>query len=179
MPAVSQESKQAHRSHCALMTDPNSPYPKKLSLLLGALPFLVTFTHVLVSPYTKVEESFTLHAVHDVYAHGADYKSWDYVQFPGAVPRSFVPSLLIALMNWPMVKLFTALGVVKTKLGVQILGTSADYSRAEQGEVWCQSADNQYGWDCACTIVPSSTSCVTLLLSDMARPRGSGSCCSA
>jgi hypothetical protein len=117
--------------------------------------------------------------VHDVYAHGADYKAWDYVQFPGAVPRSFVPWLLIALMNWPMVKLFTVLGLVKTKLGVQILSKSRTHNRDEQGEVWCQSADYQYGWDCACSIAPSSTSCVTLLLSDMARPRASGSCCSA
>jgi alpha-1,6-mannosyltransferase len=42
--------------------------------LVNALPFwlslAVTYTHVKLSPYTKVEESFTLHAVHDVMAHG-------------------------------------------------------------------------------------------------------------
>lgn len=34
------------------------------------LPFIVTWIQVVISPYTKVEESFTLHAVHDVLAHG-------------------------------------------------------------------------------------------------------------
>lgn len=33
------------------------------------LSLAVTFAHVLLSPYTKVEESFTLHAVHDVLAY--------------------------------------------------------------------------------------------------------------
>jgi len=32
------------------------------------LSLAVTFGHVFLSPYTKVEESFTLHAVHDVLA---------------------------------------------------------------------------------------------------------------
>jgi hypothetical protein len=34
------------------------------------LSLAVTWAHVLLSPYTKVEESFTLHAVHDVLAYG-------------------------------------------------------------------------------------------------------------
>jgi len=34
------------------------------------LSLAVTYAHVFLSPYTKVEESFTLHAVHDVLAHG-------------------------------------------------------------------------------------------------------------
>ena len=42
--------------------------------LINVSPFYlslaVTFAHVFLSPYTKVEESFTLHAVHDVLAYG-------------------------------------------------------------------------------------------------------------
>lgn len=40
---------------------------------VNALPFFlslaITWAHVFLSPYTKVEESFTLHAVHDVLAY--------------------------------------------------------------------------------------------------------------
>lgn len=54
------------------------PAPRRLSpgrarclnIVLSLLPFLVTFAHVFLSPYTKVEESFTLHAVHDVLTFG-------------------------------------------------------------------------------------------------------------
>ncbi|ODO07261.1 hypothetical protein L198_00840 [Cryptococcus wingfieldii CBS 7118] len=99
---------------------PPSPLPpnrKSLTLLLSSLPFLITFTHIFLSPYTKVEESFTLHAVHDVLAYGF----WDHITFPGAVPRSFLPPILLGLITYPFSALFVALGVIKTKIGVQLL----------------------------------------------------------
>lgn len=37
--------------------------------MLPLLPLLIAF-HTLTSPYTKVEESFTLHAVRDILLHG-------------------------------------------------------------------------------------------------------------
>jgi alpha-1,6-mannosyltransferase len=42
-------------------------------LLLG-----VGWTHVLLSPYTKVEESFNLHATHDILMYGIS---------PSALPK--------------------------------------------------------------------------------------------
>lgn len=47
---------------------------KIYNALPNVLPFAVTFLHVYLSPYTKVEESFTLHAVHDVLAFGPGLK---------------------------------------------------------------------------------------------------------
>lgn len=38
--------------------------------LFAVLPFLVIAAHTVLSPYTKVEESFTLHAVRDILLHG-------------------------------------------------------------------------------------------------------------
>lgn len=43
--------------------------PQARSLALLAF-WLVAVAHVLYSPYTKVEESWTLHAVHDILHHG-------------------------------------------------------------------------------------------------------------
>ena len=42
----------------------------QMALLLDALIYAVAWTHVLLAPYTKVEESFTLHAMHDLLLYG-------------------------------------------------------------------------------------------------------------
>jgi hypothetical protein len=41
-----------------------------MSLVLDVLIFAVAWTHVLLAPYTKVEESFNLHAIHDLLFYG-------------------------------------------------------------------------------------------------------------
>ena len=38
--------------------------------LSDALIFVTAWTHVLIAPYTKVEESFNIHATHDVLMYG-------------------------------------------------------------------------------------------------------------
>ncbi|KAJ2382240.1 hypothetical protein GGI05_005716, partial [Coemansia sp. RSA 2603] len=60
----------------------------------------VVAAHALAAPYTKVEESFYMQAVHDALA-GRSVDTWDHVEFPGAVPRSFVGPLAVAGLVWP------------------------------------------------------------------------------
>ena len=43
--------------------------------------FIVGWLYVLLAPYTKVEESFNLHATHDIILHGPSPSALPNVQF--------------------------------------------------------------------------------------------------
>lgn len=74
------------------------------------LPALI-LTHLFVAPYTKVEESFTIQAAHDILVYGTPThhvsariaRVYDHSSFPGAVPRSFVGPVLLS--GWSQVVL--------------------------------------------------------------------------
>ncbi|KAJ5898968.1 hypothetical protein N7495_003712 [Penicillium taxi] len=71
-----------------------------LNLLLPALILL----HCLVAPYTKVEESFHVQAVHDILTHGFPGNNltrahYDHFAFPGAVPRTAVGAVVLAKLS--------------------------------------------------------------------------------
>ncbi|SCV01460.1 LAMI_0G11650g1_1 [Lachancea mirantina] len=71
------------------------------SFLDTALLVVILF-HLIMSPFTKVEESFTIQAVHDILKYGVfDISKYDHHQFPGVVPRSFMGPLVLAMFTKP------------------------------------------------------------------------------
>lgn len=64
------------------------------------LVFIATvFLHIWAVPYSKVEESFNIQAIHDIVNYGVQpdqLENYDHKSFPGPVPRTFVGSMLIA-----------------------------------------------------------------------------------
>ncbi|GAA6020689.1 hypothetical protein JCM11491_000515 [Sporobolomyces phaffii] len=80
--------------------------------------------HVLLAPHVKVEESFTLHAVRDLLFRGVSrdvLSQYDHVEFPGAVPRTFVGPAMLSGLSYPFVRLASELGWLKSGLDVQML----------------------------------------------------------
>lgn len=89
-----------------------------------ALVPAVVLLHLFVSPYTKVEESFNIQAIHDILIHGipnanADQfftANYDHISFPGSVPRTFAGALVLSGLSRPFVAL------MKSGEQVQLLG---------------------------------------------------------
>ncbi|PPQ74041.1 hypothetical protein CVT24_012343 [Panaeolus cyanescens] len=95
-----------------------------MSTALDLLIFATAWTHVILAPYTKVEESFNLHATHDALMYGVGAKNlfkYDHFVFPGAVPRTFIGSTLLAWLASPVIKLAASQGLLVTKFQLQIL----------------------------------------------------------
>ena len=85
-------------------------YNKVLDATLIAL---VSF-HLVISPFTKVEESFNIQAIHDILKFGIfpleTIDNYDHKQFPGVVPRTFLGSLVVAGLAKPILLLSSAFG---------------------------------------------------------------------
>lgn len=66
------------------------------------IPSLVLI-HLLLAPYTKVEESFNIQAIHDFLSTslniGRPKSSFDHFEFSGAVPRTALGAYLIAIIT--------------------------------------------------------------------------------
>ncbi|KAL5724028.1 dolichyl-P-Man:Man7GlcNAc2-PP-dolichol alpha-1,6-mannosyltransferase [Ranunculus cassubicifolius] len=110
--------------------NPNSP--KFLEnygwdLLLGSIAAF----YVIMAPYTKVEESFNVQAMHDIVYHGHQLEKYDHLEFPGVVPRTFIGAFLISILASPLMlameflnmpKLYSLIAV-RLVLGCIILST--------------------------------------------------------
>lgn len=92
---------------------------KQKDIILDSILFSLIAFYLVISPYTKVEESFNIQAIHDIYNYGIYPRekveeNFDHVNFPGVVPRSFIGALVIAEIT-KMVGWLTGIGIVDTR----------------------------------------------------------------
>jgi len=84
-----------------------------LDVFLAPLIPVLILLHLVVAPYTKVEESFNIQAIHDIATYGFPTHNisstikayYDHATFPGAVPRTFVGALALAGVSKPLLLL--------------------------------------------------------------------------
>ena len=91
---------------------PPRPRRRSAGWLLDVGLYSVVLLHMLLAPFTKVEESFGVQACHDALAHGfgaAGLSKWDHHEFPGAVPRSFLGAMAAATLARAPLGAFAAL----------------------------------------------------------------------
>ncbi|KAK2183111.1 hypothetical protein NP493_323g04019 [Ridgeia piscesae] len=105
--------------------------------LLDNCMYLVMLGHLLMCPYTKVEESFNLQAMHDILYHQFNISQYDHLEFPGVVPRTFIGPLLVSAVASPFVYLanmanltkFTSQYIVRAVMGCVVLWTFLQYKK--------------------------------------------------
>ncbi|GMP62156.1 hypothetical protein CsSME_00024360 [Camellia sinensis var. sinensis] len=74
-------------------------------LLLGSIAAFYVF----MVPYTKVEESFNVQAMHDILYHRHHLENYDHLDFPGVVPRTFIGAALVSILASPIVSAMSLL----------------------------------------------------------------------
>jgi alpha-1,6-mannosyltransferase len=67
--------------------------------------------HVVLTPYTKVEETFQINNIYDNIYLMTDTKNYDFKEFFGVVERTFISSLMIAIPAFPFKYILPELGL--------------------------------------------------------------------
>ncbi|XP_067936231.1 dol-P-Man:Man(7)GlcNAc(2)-PP-Dol alpha-1,6-mannosyltransferase-like [Watersipora subatra] len=72
-------------------------------------------------PFTKVEESFNLQAVHDHIYYGYNLSQFDHIEFPGPLPRTFIGSLIVGYTSMPISLLFAHIPKLYTQYAARLM----------------------------------------------------------
>jgi alpha-1,6-mannosyltransferase len=97
-------------------------------IIFVGLATLMAF-HLFVAPYTKVEESFNMQAIHDITLFGiprsnvseALQANYDHVTYPGSVPRTFIGALVLSGAITPFLNFLRITDHLET---LQLTGTN-------------------------------------------------------
>ncbi|KAF5349771.1 hypothetical protein D9758_010189 [Tetrapyrgos nigripes] len=95
-----------------------------MGIALDTLILATGWAYVLLAPYTKIEETFNLHATHDVLMYGlvpSNIRNYDHIIFPGPVPRTCIGSIILAWISSPIIHLATSFGFVSSKFDLQVI----------------------------------------------------------
>lgn len=65
------------------------------------IPLFSLLFYVVACPFTKVEESFNMQAIHDLLNYHVRIQEYDHLQFPGVVPRTFLGAIVVAGISIP------------------------------------------------------------------------------
>ena len=102
------------------------------------LLFIYMSLHVIMCPYTKVEESFNMQALHDVRYHGSNVTAYDHLQFPGVVPRTFLGPLAVQAFLYPVHFLLNLTFLDDLKFSGQLRGDQNIITYMYIFEMYCQ-----------------------------------------
>ncbi|KAL9254995.1 Dol-P-Man:Man(7)GlcNAc(2)-PP-Dol alpha-1,6-mannosyltransferase-like protein [Drosera capensis] len=69
--------------------------------------------YVLRVPYTKVEESFNMQAMHDIIYHRHHLDKYDHLEFPGVVPRTLIGAWLVSVIAAPVISILSFFSLPK------------------------------------------------------------------
>ena len=87
-----------HKSKATLPRTKSDSFSFKWDIML----LLYSWLLVILCPYTKVEESFNMQAMHDILFHRENIGAYDHLVFSGPVPRTMLGSVIIATASSPI-----------------------------------------------------------------------------